>query len=39
MGIRPDETPIKDFYDEETEKLARQTYAWELEKFGYNMPP
>ena len=37
-GIRPDETPVRDFYDAETERRVRQTYAWELEKFGYDLP-
>lgn len=37
-GIRPDETSVRDFYDEETERRVRQIYAWELERFGYNLP-
>ncbi len=37
-GFRRTETPIRDFYDDETEKIVRRTYAWEFAKFGYEMP-
>ena len=37
-GIRPDGSHIRGFYDDETEGIVRKIYAWELEKFGYDLP-
>ena len=37
-GIRHNKLQIQDYYDHETEKIARKLYAWELERFGYDLP-
>jgi hypothetical protein len=37
-GMRDKSIPIRDFYDSKTEKLVRESYAWEFERFGYEMP-
>ena len=37
-GIRHSKLQIQDYYDHETEKIARKLYAWELERFGYDLP-
>lgn len=28
--------PYQEYYDDETEAFIRETFAWEIEKFGYN---
>ena len=37
-GIRHHKIQIQDYYDHETENIVRKLYAWELEKFGYDLP-
>ena len=37
-NIRNHRIPVCDYYDDETEKIVRQLYAWEFEKFDYRMP-
>ena len=37
-GIRKQEIPIREFYDNETEDLVREQYAWEIKTFGYGVP-
>lgn len=37
-GIRKSEMQIKDFYDPQTEAIVRKNYAWEIERFGYDIP-
>jgi hypothetical protein len=37
-GIRKSGTPIRDFYDEATEARVREQFAWEIEKFNYQIP-
>ena len=39
MGIRHQRIAIRDYYNDETEALVRRLYAWEFERFGYEMPP
>lgn len=37
-GIRSSKFAIRDFFDSKTEKLVREKYAWEFERFGYDLP-
>jgi hypothetical protein len=37
-GIRTKDTPIRDYYDEETEAIVRKTFDWEIEHFNYQIP-
>lgn len=39
MGIRHQRIPVRDYYNDETEAIVRRLYAWEFERFGYEMPP
>jgi len=36
-GIRDDTLGVREYYDNETERLVRKRYAWEFEKFGYEL--
>lgn len=38
MGIRHHRIPLCDYYDDETTAIVRRLYAWELERFGYDLP-
>ncbi|MBG88450.1 MAG: hypothetical protein CMO80_16330 [Verrucomicrobiales bacterium] len=35
---RKHQIPIREYYDAETEKRVRELYAWEFERFKYEMP-
>ncbi len=37
-GVRKHIIPIQDFYDNETRQIVEEKYAWEIEKFGYDLP-
>ena len=37
-GHRDDKTPVKEFYDRETENIVRELYDWEIRRFGYDIP-
>ncbi len=37
-GLRHHRTKTRDYYDATTEKIVRNLYAWELEKFSYDLP-
>ncbi|MDG2424756.1 MAG: hypothetical protein P8M22_12360 [Phycisphaerales bacterium] len=37
-GIRKDQRSIRDYYDDETERLMRERFEWELRAFDYDMP-
>lgn len=37
-GLRKHSIPIQDYYDTETYRIVREKYAWEVEKFGYDLP-
>ncbi len=37
-GIRSHKIPILDYYDDDTEQIVRKIYAWELKRFGYDLP-
>lgn len=36
-GIRSSRFEIRDFYDSRTEEIVRQAYAWEFDRFGYEL--
>ena len=38
MGSRRPAVAIRDYYDGKTRQFVEDTYAWELERFGYEMP-
>ena len=38
MGIRHQRIPVRDYYNDETAAIVRRLYAWEFERFGYEMP-
>jgi Sulfotransferase family len=37
-GIRHHNYLVSDYYDHESENIARNIYAWEIHRFGYKMP-
>jgi hypothetical protein len=37
-GIRRPGIALQDYYDGDTAQIAREKYAWELERFGYELP-
>lgn len=37
-GKRHHRSQTRDYYDHETEKIVRKLYAWEFERFGYDLP-
>ena len=37
-GIRHHRIPLRDYYDEETAAIIGRVYAWEIERFGYELP-
>ncbi len=37
-GARHHRIPIRDYYDDESEKIVRKLYAWELKRFAYELP-
>lgn len=36
-GIRNGRLNIRDYYDSETKRVVQEKYAWELERFGYDL--
>ncbi len=36
-GIRDCTIPIREYYNHETEQIVRKKYAWELNRFGYDL--
>ena len=36
-GFRHSSVSIQDYYDEETVANVRKLYAWEIERFGYDL--
>jgi hypothetical protein len=37
-GTRDSKIPVWKYYDRRTESIVRRTYAWEIERFGYDCP-
>jgi hypothetical protein len=38
MGIRHCHIPLREYYDESTLAIVRRLYAWEIDRFGYELP-
>lgn len=37
-GLRDKSIPVRDYYEESTQRLIEAQYAWELREFGYQLP-
>ena len=37
-GVRKHIIPIQDFYDSETKQIVLEKYAWEIDRFAYDIP-
>ena len=37
-GMRAHSRCVRDYYDRDTEEIVRRLYAWELKRFGYDLP-
>lgn len=37
-GVRHHRIDIRDYYDRETERIVRERYGWEIDRFGYDLP-
>jgi hypothetical protein len=37
-GIRNQKIRIEDYFDKDTTQIIQNKYAWELERFGYDLP-
>ena len=37
-GIKNTQHPTEDYYDQETKEIVQNLFAWEINRFGYEMP-